>query len=68
MSQLIASDKGKACHFHSIRRFTVDLCALNDGGAFKDIYPNEMKLEEEHSGSHDTFLCLDITITEDIFV
>ena len=72
MSHLIASDKRKARHFHSTRRFIDDLCALNDGGefgrAYKDIYPNELELKEEHSGSHGTFLCLDITITEDIFV
>ena len=72
MSHLIDSDKRKASHFHSTRRFIDDLCALNDGGEFgrvyNDIYPNELELKEEHSGSHGTFLCLDITITVDIFV
>ena len=54
MSDLIASDKVKARHFHSIKRFIDDLCALNDGGEFghvyKDIYPSELELKGSHSG------------------
>ena len=72
MSDLIASDKVKARHFHSIKRFIDDLCALNDGGEFgrvhKDIYPSELELKVEHSGSHASFLNLYITIREGIFV
>ena len=62
----------KARHFHSTKRFIDDLCALNDGGEFgkvhKDIYPNELELKVEHSGSHASFLNLDITIKEGLFV
>ena len=72
MSDLIATDKVKARHFHSTKRFIDDLCALNDGGEFgrvhKDIYPSELELKEEHSGVHADFLSLDITIKDDIFV
>ena len=72
MSDLIASDKVKARHFHSTKRFIDDLCALNDGGEFgrvyKDIYPSELELKVEHSGSHASFLNLDITINEGLFV
>ena len=72
MADLIASDKVKACHFHSIKRFIDDLCALNDGGEFgrvhKDIYPSELELKVEHSGSQASFLNLYITIKEGIFV
>ena len=72
MSDLIALDKVKARHFHSTNRFIDDLCTLNDGGEFgrvyKDIYPNELELKVEHSGSHATCLNLDITIREGIFV
>ena len=72
MSDLIASDKGKARHFHSIKRFIDDLLALNDGGEFgrvhKDIYPSELELKVEHSGSHASFLNLYISIIEGIFV
>ena len=72
MSDLIASDKVKARHFHSTNRFIDDLCALNDGGEFrrvhKDIYPSELELKEEHSGSEASFLSLFININEGIFV
>ena len=72
MSDLIASDKVKARHFHSTRRFIDDLLALNDGGEFgrvhKDIYPSELELKEEHSGSHGTFLSLEINMQEGLFV
>ena len=72
MSDLIASDKVKARHFHSIKRFIDDLLALNDGGEFgrvhKDIYPSELELKVEHSGSHASFLNLYISIIEGIFV
>ena len=72
VSDLIATDKVKARHFHSTKRFIDDLCALNDGGEFgrsyKDIYPNELELKVEHSGVHASFLSLDITISDGIFV
>ena len=66
MSDLIKEDKIKARHFHSTNRFIDDLCALNDGGEFgrvyKEIYPEELELKVEHSGSHASFLNLDINI------
>ncbi len=72
ISNLITADKVKARHFHSTKRFIDDLCALNDGGEFgrvyKDIYPNELELKIEHSGVHASFLNLDITIKDGIFV
>ena len=72
MSNLISLDKVKARHFHSTKRFIDDLCALNDGGEFgrvyKDIYPSELELKVEHSGSQASFLNLDITIKEGLFV
>ena len=72
MTDLISSDKVKARHFHSTKRFIDDLCAINDGNLFgqiyKDIYPEELELKLEHSGSHASFLNLDITISENKFV
>ena len=72
ISDLIVSDKVKARHFHSTNRFIDDLCTLNDGGEFgrvyKDIYPSELELKVEHSGSHATCLNLDIDMREGIFV
>jgi hypothetical protein len=72
MSDLILTDKVKARHFHSTKRFIDDLCAINDGNLFgtvyRNIYPEELELKVEHSGTHATFLNLDITINEGIFV
>ena len=64
MTQLIEEDKVKARHFHSTKRFIDDLCAINDGNLFqsvyKEIYPDELELKVEHSGSHASFLNLDL--------
>ena len=72
MSDLIQSDRMKARHFHSTKRFIDDLCAINDGNLFgqiyQEIYPEELELKLEHSGLHASFLNLDITIREGEFV
>jgi len=72
ISNTIHVDPVKARHFHSTNRFIDDLCAINDGGVFgrvfKDIYPEELELKLEHSGLHASFLNLDITIVDGIFV
>ena len=69
---MISSDKVKARHFHTTKRFIDDLCTINDGNLFrdiyKDIYPEELELKLEHSGSHASFLNLDITIIEGKFI
>ena len=72
MSELISNDKVKACHFHATKRFIDDLGTLNDGGVFndiyKDIYPPELQLKVEHSGTYATFLNLDITLKDGVFL
>ena len=72
MDTLIASNKIKARHFHGIRRFIDDLCAINDGGEFDrsrtSIYPEELELKVEHHGQHASFLSLDITIVDKVFI
>ncbi len=72
IENLITSDKVKARHFHSTKRFIDDLCAINDGDVFgenhKNIYPGELELKVEHHGQHASFLSLDITIVDKIFV
>ena len=72
MTQLIEEDKVKARHFHSTKRFIDDLCAINDGNLFQsvyeNIYPDELELKVEHSGSHASFLNLDISIKDGIFI
>ena len=71
MPSPIYSDKIKARHFHSIKRFIDDLCAINDGGEFGrsicEIYPKELKLKVEHQGDQAKFLNMDITIDEETF-
>lgn len=72
VTELIVEDRIKARHFHSTKRFIDDLCAINDGNLFqrvyKDIYPNELELKLEHSGNHASFLNLDISIKDGLFV
>ena len=72
IKKLIKEDRVKAKHFHSTFRFIDDLCSLNDGGmfgrVFKDIYPDELELKEEHAGYSGTFLHLDIRVEENQFV
>ena len=72
VSNLVSNNKALARKFHSTKRFIDDLVALNDGGVFgdvfEDIYPPELALKMEHSGKHATFLSLDISIQDGIFV
>ena len=62
----------RAYKYHATSRFIDDLCAINDDGefskSFKYIYPVELDLKLEHSGTHATFLDLDIKIEDGIFV
>ena len=66
MSKLISNDKVKVRHFHATKRFIDDLGTLNVGvvlnDVYKDIYPPELQLKVEHSGTHATFLNLNFTV------
>ena len=72
ITKLIKTNKNKAIKFHGTSRFIDDLCAINDGGhfgnSFLDIYPPELELKVEHQGDHATFLDLDITLKDGIFI
>ena len=72
MKQIISSDLNRAYSFHSIGRFIDDLYALNDKKeflkSFKYIYPRSLELKIEHEGEHATFLALDVTVKDGIFV
>ena len=72
MSELISNDKVKACHFHAAKRFIDDLGTLNGERVFndvyKDIYPPELQLKAEHYAAHATFLNLDITVKDGVFI
>ena len=70
MSELISNDK--AHHFHAAKHFIDDLGSLEDGGVFNDIYKyiysRELELKIEHSGTHTTFLNLDNTVKDGVFI
>jgi len=72
MIDLIRTDKYKASRYHGASRFIDDLCNINDGGEFgrshNSIYPKELELKVEHNGTHATFLELDITIQDGLFI
>ena len=69
---LIKKDKSKALSYHGSFRFIDDKCCINGSSefanSFPNIYPPSLELKVEHQGDHATFLDLDITITDGIFV
>ena len=72
IKKLIRTDRYRGFKFKNCFRFIDDACNLNDGGEFErsypEIYPKELELKCEHNGSHATFLEIDITIKDGIFV
>ena len=68
MSKLIS----EARYFYAIKRFIDDLGILNDGGVFNDVYkdiaPPKLQLKVKYSGTHATFLNLDTTVKDGVFV
>ena len=71
VSELISNHKVKAYRFHSTKHFIDDIGTLNDGAVFNDFYRDicspELQLKVEHSGSHGTFLNLDIPVKDGAF-
>ena len=72
VTNLITIDKIRARKFFNANRFIDDECNLNDSGEFSksysEIYPKELQLKCEHQGNHATFLDLDISVVNNIFV
>ena len=72
VQQLIPKWSPDACTLHGTLRFIDDLCTINNDGEFsssyKYIYPKQLELKLEHQEEHATFLDLDITIENNIFV
>ena len=72
MSELVSNDKVKAPHLHATKPFIDDLDTFNDGSVFNDVYKDmytpELQLKVEHSGTHSTFLNLDIMGKDGVFV
>ena len=72
MSEIISNDNVKARHFHATKLFIDGLGTLNDGGVFndvyKDIYPPKLQVKVKHSSTHATFLNMDITVKDGVFI
>ena len=71
--QNVISKKSTATYkYHATSRFIDDLCAINDDDeiskSFKYIYSGELELKLEHSGTHATYLDLDIKTEDGMFV
>ena len=72
ITTLSRTERYRGFKFKHCFRFIDDACSINDSDEFeksyRDIYPDELQLKCEHSGNHATFLELDITIVDGIFV
>lgn len=62
----------KAYRYYGTSKFIEDLCAVNNNAeflsCFRKIYPKKLELKVEHQRNHQTFLDLDITIQNGVFV
>ena len=71
ISMLIHSDRRKAFLFNGNFRFIDDLVIINGGNvfleSFRDIYPENLELKLEHTGTRATFLDLEITVQDGKF-
>ena len=73
VQQLISKASPRTYKFHGTSRFIDDLCTINDDGEFFffiQIYlaPKILELKLEHQGEHATFLDLEITIADNVFI
>ena len=72
VTKLISTDKIRARKFSHAFRFIDDQSNLNDSSEFaksySEIYPPELQLKCEHQGIHATFLDLEISVVNNIFV
>ena len=72
ITHLMHTNKSKALQFKNALRFIDDETNLNDRGVFgeshAEIYPAELELKCEHQGLHATYLDLDISVQDGLFV
>ena len=73
VQQLMSKAFPRTYKFHGTSRFIDDLCTINDDGEFFffiQIYlaPKILELKLEHQGEHATFLDLEITIADNVFI
>ena len=72
IKSLMRTNPQKAMKFRNASRFIDDELNLNDGGefgrSFHLIYPSDLELKEEHSGTRGTFLDLEVNIVDREFI
>ena len=72
VQQLISKESPCVYKFHGTSTFIDDFCTINDDGEFSSshryIYPKQLELKFEHQGEHATFLDLDKTIEDIIYL
>ena len=72
VTTLMKNDIVCARRYKYATRFIDDQCNLNDSSQFKNtcqtIYPPELQVKCEHEGQHATFLELDISVQDGLFV
>lgn len=72
VSTLMKQDPVSARRYKYAFRFIDDQCNLNDSSQFKNscqsIYPSDLQVKCEHQGQHATFLELDISVKEGLFI
>ena len=70
IQELIPKWSSHAYKFHGTSRFKDDLWKINDDSEFSSpyIYSKQLELKLKHQGEHVTFLDLDKTIEDNIFV
>ena len=70
--ELMSKGFPHAYKFHGTSRLIGDLCKINDDGKFsysyRYIYLKQLELKLEHQGEYATFLNLNITIEDNVFV
>ena len=72
INKLIQTDRYRGFKIRNCFRFIDDACNINDNAEYQrsyaEIYPKELELKCEHEGKHATFLEIDITVQDDLFV
>ena len=72
ITHLSKTDQYRGFKFRNCFRFIDDACSINDSDEFSNsygnIYPKDLQLKCEHKGTHATFLELDITIKDGMFI
>lgn len=68
ITELLSNTNIKARHFHSVKGFIDDLCAINDNwefrGIYAEIYTEGLELKLGHQDTHASFLNQSIDLVD----